>query len=97
MIDEVEHQNIGNLLDPELEQELIECQAEEEFIHPDFVQVNPDNFDIQNNMDQIKKTFRAIEIRTEEEDLHQARTLDEFQKKVLHVLFQFWSRISVTQ
>ena len=82
-------QNIGNLLDTELEQDLLECQAEEEVLHPDFVQVNPDNFEVQNNMDQIKKTFRNIEIRSADENLQDARKLDKFQKKVLHVAIKF--------
>lgn len=84
-----EHQNIGNLLDPEMEKELIESQLEEETIHPDFVQIHPDNFEVQNNMDQIKKTFRNIQIRTAEENLEEARKLDGFQKKVLHVAIKY--------
>ena len=35
--------NIGNELDPEQEQEIEDCQETEETLHPEFVQVNPDD------------------------------------------------------
>ena len=37
--------NIGDVLDPELEQEIVECQDNEELLHPDFVQLNPDELE----------------------------------------------------
>ena len=35
--------NIGNELDPEQEKEIEECQEIDEVLHPEFVQVNPDD------------------------------------------------------
>ena len=54
--------NIGNSLDPELELEILDCQDHEEILHPDFVQVNPDDFEHENDADQVKRTIRSIEI-----------------------------------
>ena len=34
--------NIGDELDPEQEQEIIDCQDDEDLLHPDFTHVNPD-------------------------------------------------------
>ena len=81
--------NIGNTLDPEMEKESLECREEEEMIHPDFVQIHPDNFDNHSNAEQIKKTFKNIQIRTSEENLQDARKLDTFQKRVLLVAIKF--------
>ena len=84
-----EGQNIGNLLDPQLEQDLIECQDEEQHNHHDFIQDNPEDIQIDSNLVHIKKTLRTIEIRTVDQNLDEARQLDRYQKKVLHIAIQF--------
>ena len=56
--------NIGNLLDPEQEQDIVECQEIEELMHPDFVQVNPDDLEIEKNVQQAKRKFRTIKHKT---------------------------------
>ena len=89
--------NIGNDLDPELEKEILECDDEMEDLHPDFVQVNPDDFETEDNITQVKKTLRSIEIQTVDEMLEQARTLDEFQKKVLHIAIQFVQHLKIAR
>ena len=81
--------NIGNVLDPEQEQEIIECLDNEQIIHPDFVQLNPDELEFDSNMTQVKKTLRSIEVKTADEILKEARQLDEFQKKALHVAIDY--------
>ena len=92
-----EPQNIGNTLDPEMEKDVLECQAEEEIAHPDFVQMNPDNFEAPNNIEQIKKIFKNIHIRTSEEILHEARKLDGFQKKVLHIAIRYTQDLIISK
>ena len=81
--------NIGNELDPEQEQEIVDCQEIEETLHPEFVQVNPDNVEFENNLTQVKKTIRSIELKSADEILKDARYLDEFQKKSLHIAVTF--------
>ena len=81
--------NVGEELDPEHEQEQEECEEGEDQIHPDFVHLNPDDYDFNNDSNQVKKTFRKIEIRTAEERLEDARKLDKFQKKALHIAIEF--------
>ena len=81
--------NIGNELDPEQEQEIVDCQEIEETLHPEFVQVNPDNVEFENNLTQVKKTLRNIELKSADEILKDARYLDEFQKKSLHIAVTF--------
>ena len=56
-----EAQNIGSILDPQHEQEALECQVEEDVLHPDFIQVYPDRLEIEDNLVQEKKTYREIE------------------------------------
>ena len=87
--------NIGDTLDSKLEQDVLECQDEEEHIHPDFVQVDPENLEIENKLSQIKKTFQNIEIASAEELLTEARQLDNFQKQVLHIAVQFAQDIRI--
>jgi hypothetical protein len=90
MKDQVEStDNIGDVLDAEQEQEIVECQDNEEHIHPDFVQLNPDELEFENNLTQVRKTLRHIEVKTADEILNEARHLDEFQKKALHVAVNF--------
>ena len=84
-----EKSNVGNELDPTLEQDILDCQDHEEIIHPDFVQVNPDDIDLQENTNQSKRTFRSIEMKTLDEILEEARYLDKYQKKVLHSALKY--------
>ena len=81
--------NVGDELDPTLEQEILECQDEEDLMHPDYVQMNPDNFEFENNVKQIKKTLKNIEVKSPDEILREARNLDRFQKMVLHIAIKF--------
>ena len=90
-------ETIGNRLDPQHEQEIIECQVEEDLLHPDFVQVNPDNLESEDNSVQIKKTFRTIQIKTNDELLEEARHLDKFQKRVLHVAIRFAQNLMISK
>ena len=57
-----EETTIGDELDPELEKEILECQDEENLLHPDFVHLNPDELDLESNVLQTKKTVRTIDI-----------------------------------
>ena len=70
--------NIGNELDPEQEKEIVECEDGDDQMHPDFVQVNPDDFDFESNLNQVKRTLRRLEIKTAEQILQEARNLDPF-------------------
>ena len=79
--------NIGNELDPEQEKEIIECTEDVDELHPDFAHLNPDELEFDNNLNQIKKTLRRIEVRSEDEILKEARNLDKYQKK--HFILQF--------
>ena len=58
-------------------------------MHPDYVQMNPDNFEFENNVKQIKKTWKNIEVKSPDEILREARNLDRFQKMVLHIAIKF--------
>ena len=97
MKNDLADQNVGKELDPQHEQEILECQTEEDFLHPDFVQVNPDNLEINDNLVQIKKTFRNIEIKTPDEILTETRQLDDFQKKVLHIAIKFAQDLRISK
>ena len=66
-----------------------DCQESEEIPHPDFIQLNPDQLEMDNNVKQVKRTFRNIEIKTADERLEEARQLDQFQKKALTVAVDF--------
>ena len=89
--------NIGNELDPEQEQEIVECQEDEHIIHPDFVQLNPDELEFDRNSTQIKKSLRIIEVKSADEILMEARQLDEFQKKVLNVAINYAQDVIISR
>ena len=46
---------------------------------------NPDDLDIEGNLNQSKRTFKNIEIKNKDELLEDARKLDQYQKKILHI------------
>ena len=81
--------NVGDQLDPTQEQENLECQDGEDLMHPDFIQMNPDDFEFESNVKQIKKTLKNIEVKSPDELLREARDLDKFQKLVLHIAIEF--------
>ena len=90
-------ENVGNHLDPEHEHEILECEEEEQELHPDFVQLNPDEQDFENDLKQTKKTLRNIELKATNEILYDARCLDQFQKKILHRGIRFAQDINIAR
>ena len=66
-----------------------ECDEETEEIHENFLHVNPDDLDLDNNLNQVKKTLRRMDIKTDDDLLQEARKLDQYQKKALHVAVSF--------
>ena len=81
--------DIGKELDPTIEQDILECKEDEDFLHPDYIQVNPDDLELESNFNQIRKTLRNIESKTADEILNEARLLDKFPKMVLHTAIKF--------
>ena len=92
-----EETKIGDELDGELENELLECQDEEEVIHPDFAHLNPDELEIGKDIMQTKKTIRNIETRTLDQILEEARQLDQFQKEVLNLGIKYAQNIRIAR
>ena len=89
--------NICDELDPMQEMEIIECQDGEDLLHPDFAHVNPDELEIGNNLTQIRKTLRNIELKSADEMLTEARDLDEFQKKALHIAIRYAQNVLIAR
>ena len=75
------NKNIGNELDPEQEKEIIECIDDVDELHPDFMHLNPDELEFENNLNQVKKTLRRIELKSGDQLLGEARKLDKYQKR----------------
>ena len=93
---DVQTSDVGNILDPEKEQEIVDCQ-EIDNIHPDFVQLNPDELDIESPMEQISKSFRKIEIKTNEQILEETRKLDTHQKEALHMAITYAQNVALAR
>ena len=88
---------VGDDLDPEKEKEIEECQDEEDEMHPDFLQVNPDDQDFATNLAQAKKTLRRLEMKSADDLLNEARNLDRFQKKALHIAISFAQDVAIAR
>ena len=71
--------------------------GDEDLLHPEFLQVNPDDLEIENNLVQVKRTLRRIEHKTADDILKEARNLDEFQKKALHVALNYIQNILIAR
>ena len=89
--------NVGEELDPEKEQENEECNDGEDQLHPDFAHLNPDDYDFQKDSNQAKRAFRKIIMKTAEERLEDARKLDKFQKKALHIAVDFAINVRISR
>ena len=87
--DDTRNNTIGNILDPEQEKENLECEEEEELIHPDFSHLNPDDLESEDNSQQVRKMTRNIKISSADERLEAARRLDRFQKQALHIALKY--------
>ena len=88
--------NIGNILDPEQEQENIECQGPYD-THPDFLQINPDDLDIGKEVEQARQSFRKIELKSSKERLANARKLDEYQKLALEKAVEYAQNVLIAR
>ena len=75
----------------------MECQDIEHAIQPDFTHMNTDQLEFDNNMTQIKKTLRNIEQKSADEILTDARQLDKFQKKALHVAVNYVQDVMIAR
>ena len=53
--------------------------------------------EFENNINQIKKTLRRIEIKSADQILMEARNLDKYQKKALHVAIKFAQDIIIAR
>ena len=58
-------------------------------MHPDFLQVNPDDQDFATNLAQAKKTLRRLEMKSADDLLNEARNLDRFQREVLNIAVKY--------
>ena len=88
--------NVGTILDPEKEQEIEDCQ-DIDSIHPDFIQLSPDDLDSESPIEQISKSFRKIEIKTKEQILEESRKLDTYQKEALHMAISYAQDIALAR
>ena len=88
--------NIGNILDPEQERENIECLGTDD-VHPDFLQINPDDLQIEKEVDQARQTFRKVELKNAEERLENARKLDEYQKIALEKAVEYAQNVLIAR
>ena len=95
--DQLSRKNIGDEMDPEQEKEIEECLDGDDELHPDFIQINPDEQEFDENTTQIKRTLRRIEIKSADEILEAARKLDQYQKKALHVAVRFAQDILIAR
>ena len=53
---------MGELLDPEGEQEIEECKNESLYLHPEYEHLNPDELELGDNTGKVEKVYRLIEI-----------------------------------
>ena len=87
----------GDKLDPEQEQENEECNEGEDQLHPDYSQLNPDDYEFEKDLNHVKRTFRKIQIKSADERLEDARKLDKFQMKALHIAINFAEDVLISR
>ena len=82
MKEEVDLSDIGNQLDPALEQDNSDCDEEVMEEHPDFLHIDPDLISTENNVI-TKSIYKQINIPSDQELRNTTRKLDKYQKQVL--------------
>ena len=82
MVDEIlNSKKIGEILNPEIEQEISDCVTEDIQMHPDFTHLNPD--DLPKLCEKHERIYKPIEIDEKGILLEKTRKLDFFQRKVV--------------
>ena len=74
---------IGVSMDPEGEQDRLDCEIDGIMLHPDFEHLNPEDMDLQAEKVSYEKQFRPIEMDTMEDLLRKTRNLDFYQRQVI--------------
>ena len=89
---------MGDILDPQNEQDNSECTDIEETPHPDYIHLDPDTFNNEaDNFQKMKRCLKQLEIKSPDELLAEARKLDMYQKKVLHIALNFAQNIVIAR
>ena len=64
--DRAKPNDMGDVLDPEQEKEIEDCQNSADLLHEDFLQVNPDDLEIEKNLVQVKRTLLLFTVTIQE-------------------------------
>ena len=85
MVDEANNKikEMGEILDPEGEQEIEECRNENLFMHPDYEHLNPEELNLTETSPKHEKVYRQIELDEINVLKEKTRKLDFCQKKVI--------------
>ena len=81
---EVDLSDVGNQLDPALEQDNADCDDEVMEEHPDFGHIDPDLISTETNV-VTKSIYKQINIPSDQELRKATRKLDKYQKQVVSV------------
>ena len=85
----MKNQEVANILDPEGEQEIIDCELEGQILHPDFDHLNPEDLSFEPTVKALEKRFKAIEVEERTILLQKTRNLDFYQRKVVEKGIQY--------
>ena len=85
-------EEMGDILDPQGEQENMDCEIEDIENHPDYEHLNPDDFKATENTKQEKK-YRPIEVDNLDVLLKKTRSLDFYQRVVIHKGIEFSRKV----
>ena len=89
--------NIGISLDAAGEHENAECQEETEEIHPDYLHLDIENLEMQENNENIPSIYRRIAIPDISELKKTTCQLDPFQRNVIDIGIQYAKDILKSQ
>ena len=95
MVEEAIHniEDIGAVIDPTGEQENLDCEMEEVLLHPEFVQLNPQEFlDLEKSSNR-EKSYRPIKVDNIEVLKEKSRNLDFFQRKVIECAIKYTRKV----
>ena len=82
---ELDLSEIGDRLDPTLEQENADCESESLSQHPDYQHIDPEQFLVEESGEGKDSIYRKIEILGCEELRRSTRVLDKHQMEVINI------------
>ena len=93
---ELQNNDIGDVMDPQNEQDRDECEAEGVQDHPDFIHIDPNN--LEQQVESVSKAiFKTVVLESDEQLMQLTMKLDPDQQYVLRLVLNYSRQIQISR